>query len=307
MPEGDTLRRTAARLDLALRDGVLDRSDLRWPSAATVDLTGSTVLETRPYGKHLLTRVSDGRTLHTHLRMDGYWRVVRTGSSEAAARSPKVRAVLAAGPWTAVGHLLGMLDVVRSTDEVTLVGHLGPDVLDDDFLPDPEEPTPTLPPLAPTPVGIDDPGRRRWEGPGLEEALRRWDRQGGRPVAEVLLDQTVVAGLGTIWTAESLFARRVWPWTPAVEVDRPDLVLRAARAQMRRSVAAGEELARVHQRAGRPCPRCRTPLVEGSVGVLPTARPTTWCPVCQADPHHRPAPPVVHRWTGVAAAERRRH
>ena len=81
MPEGDVLRRTANRFELAFGGKVLTRSDLRWPSAATVDLVGRTVLETVSYGKHLLTRVDDGRTLHTHLRIVGYWRFWRTGSS----------------------------------------------------------------------------------------------------------------------------------------------------------------------------------------------------------------------------------
>ena len=123
------LRRTAQRLELALTGEVVARSDLRWPTAATVDLVGTTVLGTRSYGKHLLTRFDDGRTLHTHLRMDGYWRVYPTGSSQAAARSPQVRAVIATQAWTAVGHHLGMLDVVRTRDEHTVIGRLGPDLL----------------------------------------------------------------------------------------------------------------------------------------------------------------------------------
>ncbi|WP_129336820.1 DNA-formamidopyrimidine glycosylase family protein [Cellulomonas endophytica] len=296
MPEGDVLRRTGQRLDLALAGQGVVRTDLRWPSAATATFTGATVVGTRPYGKHLLTRFSDGRTLHTHLRMDGSWRIVRTGSPEAAGRSPRVRAVVAGAGWTALGLLLGMLDVVPTADEGGLVGHLGPDVLDDDFLPEPEEPTAALPRVTWPGLGIDAPGARRWDGPGLAEALRRWEAQGRRPVAEVLLDQTVVAGLGTVYMAESLFARRVWPWTPARDVPEPEAVLRVARLQMRRSVVTGDGPGRVHARAGAPCTRCRTPLLEGSAGVMPTARPVTWCPRCQADPEGRAAPPTVHRW-----------
>ena len=86
MPEGDVLRRTANRFELAFAGRTLVRSDLRWPSAATVDLVGRTVLETVSYGKHLLTRFDHGWTLHTHLRMDGYWRIWRTGTSAAAGR-----------------------------------------------------------------------------------------------------------------------------------------------------------------------------------------------------------------------------
>ena len=196
MPEGDIVRRTADRFELAIGGKVLVRSDLRWPSAATADLVGRTVLETSSYGKHLLTRLDDGLTLHTHLRMDGYWRIWRTGTPAAAGRSPNVRVVLATAEWTAVGHHLGMLDLVRTRDERTLIGHLGPDILTDK-------------------VDVD-------------EILRRWAARGSTPVAEVMLDQTVVAGIGTMFAAESLFAEQLWPWTPADQVPDASRLLAVA-------------------------------------------------------------------------------
>ena len=159
MPEGDILRRTAATLDRALTDAVVVRTELRWPTAAGTVFDGRTVLGTHAYGKHLFTRFDDGRTLHTHPRMDGYWRTHPTGSAAARARDPFVRAVLGTAAWTAVGHHLGMLDVVPTSQEHTLVAHLGPDVLADDF------------PLV-----------------GLPEALARVAARGATPIAEVLLD-----------------------------------------------------------------------------------------------------------------------
>lgn len=252
MPEGDVLRRTAARLDAALVGEPLVRAELRWPTAAGVHLVGRTVLGTTAYGKHLLTRFDDGRTLHTHLRMDGTWRVAATGSPQAQARAPQIRAVLATQRWTALGRLLGMLDVVGTRDEHTLVGHLGPDVLDDDF--------------------------------DVEEVLRRWAARGATPVAEVLLDQTAVAGIGTIFMAESLFAERVWPWTPADEVTDPARVLATARRLMQRSVATGRPDERVHGRRQRPCVRCGTPIARGTARRPPMERPVFWCPRCQAPP-----------------------
>ncbi len=268
MPEGDVLRRTAARLDRALAGHRLTRADLRWPSAATVDLRGRTVLGTRPYGKHLLTRFDDGRTLHTHLRMDGSWRVVPSHEPGAAARSPQVRAVLGDGRWTAVGYLLGMLDVLPTSAEPGLLAHLGPDVLDADF-----DSTPGVPWAGPPVLDLPT--------PGLEESLRRWDRQGGRPVAEVLLDQRVVAGIGTIFMAESLFARGWWPWARASDVDDADEVLRSARSLMRASVAQGRPTAQVYGREGRTCMRCGARVARGDVGVAPAQRQAYWCPGCQ--------------------------
>jgi len=250
VPEGDVLRRTADRFQLALTGRVVTRSDLRWPSAATVDLVGTTVLETRSYGKHLLTRFDDGRTLHTHLRMEGYWRIWRTGTREAAARSPQVRAVLATEEWTAVGHHLGMLDVVRTRDERTLIGHLGPDLLG--------------------------------ETVDADEALRRWAARGATPVAEVLLDQTVVAGIGTIFAAESLFAERLWPWTPADAIPDPSRLLAVARRQLQRSVAEGRPPGHVHGRLRQPCHRCGTRIEVRQARKPPMERPIFYCPRCQA-------------------------
>ncbi|CAM5793322.1 DNA-formamidopyrimidine glycosylase family protein [Cellulomonas persica] len=249
MPEGDILRRTATRLDEALAGQVLERAELRWPTAAGVDLVGRTVLGTRPYGKHLLTRFDDGRTLHTHLRMDGEWRIARTGTPAARGRSEEVRALLATSRWTAYGRLLGMLDVLPTRDEPRLLGHLGPDVLADEL--------------------------------DLDEVLERWRAAGQTPAAEVLLDQRVAAGIGTIYCAESLFALRLWPWTPADEVPDPVRLYRTARQQMQRSVLTGFPPGRVHGRLRQPCPRCGTPVAVGQARRPPMQRPVFYCPTCQ--------------------------
>ena len=79
MPEGDTVRQAARRLHLALAGQVLSLSDFRVPRYGTVDLTGSTVLEVVPRGKHLLMRCSGGITVHSHLRMEGAWRTFAAG------------------------------------------------------------------------------------------------------------------------------------------------------------------------------------------------------------------------------------
>ena len=91
MPEGDTVWRTARRLHLALAGRELTRTDLRWPSLATVDLTGRTTLEVVARGKHLLHRVEGGWTIHSHLRMTGSWGTYYKGERwRRAARSRSV-------------------------------------------------------------------------------------------------------------------------------------------------------------------------------------------------------------------------
>lgn len=287
MPEGDVLRRTAAELDAALAGRALERAELRWPSAGAVNLVGRTVLGTRPYGKHLLTRLDDGRTLHTHLRMDGAWRV-RTADVATPVRDHRVRAVLGAGRRLAVGHLLGMLDVVPTRDEHTLVGHLGPDVLDDTF--DDEGAATGIPPGRAGAVGIDAPGGPGPASlygpghPGLGEALARFAARTGTPVAEVLLDQRVAAGIGTIFTSESLFVERLWPWTPAERVADPARLLRTAHRLMAEAVRVGHPCTRVHMKDGRPCGRCGARIRRTLVRRPPQQRPIWWCPRCQAQP-----------------------
>jgi endonuclease-8 len=274
VPEGDVLRLTAARLERALAGRPLARADLRWPGAATTTLTGRTVVSCVAYGKHLLTRFDDGRTLHTHLRMEGEWRI--TPASAPVPRHHLVRAVLGTDRWTCVGWRLGMLDVLRTRDEPRLLARLGPDVLADDF-----------------------------EQDGLARGLALLAEQGDRPLCDVLLDQSVVAGLGTIWTAETLFAVRRWPWTPAGALDRgtAEQLLRTARRLLGTSVRIGSERGlgqvprAVHGRLGAPCVRCGTPIQVGQANEPPYERPVFWCPACQApqgadgraDPVSRPA------------------
>jgi endonuclease-8 len=199
MPEGDVAWRVSRRLDAALRGRDLTASDLRWPSLATVDLAGRRVLGCTSRGKHILTRVDAGYgdpplTLHSHLRMEGSWHVHRTGEPWARSRSEHfVRAVLANDTWTAVGHKLGMLDLVPTASEDTLVGHLGPDVLGDDWDPD--------------------------------EALRRLRAEPARTIGDALLDQRNLAGVGTFFMTEGLFLRGLTPWTTVRDVpDLPALV-----------------------------------------------------------------------------------
>jgi len=249
MPEGDVLRRTATRFDEAFAGRRLVRAELRWPTAADVDLVGRTVLGTRSYGKHLLTRLDDGRTLRTHLRMDGRWFLARTASSEASGRGPHVRAVLADERWTAVGDLLGMLDVVATRDEARLLAHLGPDLLADEL--------------------------------DLDGILQRWRATSGTPTAEVLLDQSVAAGIGTIYCAETLFALRLWPWTPADEITEPARLYTTARRLMHRAVVSGRAPGHVHGRLRRPCVRCGTPIAVAPARRPPMERPVFYCPRCQ--------------------------
>ena len=94
MPEGDTVWLAARNLDAALAGQTLTRTDLRVPQLATTDLTGRRVLEVAPRGKHLLTRIEGGLTLHTHFRMEGSWHLYRPDQRWRGGPESDVRVVL---------------------------------------------------------------------------------------------------------------------------------------------------------------------------------------------------------------------
>jgi endonuclease-8 len=261
VPEGDTVFRTASRLHAALAGAPLVLADLRWPSLATADLAGATTTEVLPRGKHLLQRLDTGLTLHSHLRMEGQWRVARPGpETSRLLRRDDLRAAVGTSRWTAVGLRLGMLDLVPTDREGDLVGHLGPDVLGPDW----------------------DPAR-------AVTAVTAYPAT----VGEALLDQRVLAGVGTYWASEALFLERVLPWTAAAAVP-PQRVARLVERVARLMSVAKEnavqsstgshragETSWVHGRSGRPCRRCGDTVRVALLGPQPRARTMFSCPTCQ--------------------------
>jgi endonuclease-8 len=260
VPEGDTVWRAARRLDRALTGKVLTRTDFRVPQLATWDLSGATVVETISRGKHLLTRIDSERpwTLHTHLKMEGGWRILDPGQ-----RWPRpshtARVVLETADTVAVGFQLGIVEIVARDREVEVVGHLGPDLLGPDWDPD--------------------------------EAVRRLTEQPDRTVKEALLDQTRLAGVGNMYANELCYVVGVAPETPICRVPNlPRLVARAHQMldlnRHRDVQSTTGDLARgrtfwVHGRAGRPCRRCGTTIVESMLGEPGRDRVTFRCPTCQ--------------------------
>ena len=260
MPEGDTVWRTAQRLDKALSGAEVVLFDLRFPDVATADLSGATTLEVVSRGKHLLQRFDNGLTLHSHLRMEGQWRVEAPADAGRWLRREDLRAAVGTASWTALGLRLGMLDLVATSEEGTLVGHLGPDLLGPD-----------------------------WDEPTAIANLRA----SGTTIGAALLDQRNLAGIGTLWASESLFLTRLGPWTPADQLDHPalerlvgrahDLLVRARQHPVQSSTGSrrrGEE-AYVHARSGRPCRRCGSKVRVATIGPPMHERTMFYCPGCQ--------------------------
>jgi endonuclease-8 len=264
MPEGDTVWNTARMLDHALAGSVIEHSDFRVPQLATADLAQWRVRECRSRGKHLLLRLTPAGeerplTLHSHLRMDGSWRVYATG---ARWRGPAhlIRIVLRTPTAVAVGYHLHDVALVATDVEETLVGHLGPDLL-----------------RAGDEVGGWDPA----------EALRRLSGHPDQAIAEALLDQRNLAGIGNLYKSEVLFLRGINPWTPVSKVDNIEGLVGLAHRLMvanrgrwtqstTGSLRRGQEVY-VYGRPGAPCRRCGTLIARDTLGE----RITFWCPSCQ--------------------------
>ncbi len=260
MPEGDTVWRAATRLRDALAGQVLTISDFRTPRLATRDLTGRRVVEVVSRGKHLLTRVEGGLTLHTHFEMDGTWRVFAAHERWTGGPGHEIRVVLGTARHTAVGYRIPVIDLIETASEADVVGHLGPDLLDPGF--------------------------------DAEEGIRRLLTTPEAAIADALLDQRNLAGIGNVYKSEVLFLSGVDPWTPTSAV--PDLAkmvdlarrLMVANRDREPRITTGVrrrgEQTWVYGRGGQPCRRCGTAIRRRMQGGEPTReRVTFWCPQCQ--------------------------
>lgn len=265
MPEGDAVWRTARRLERALSGRRLERTDFRVPSIATADLSGGTVVETVSRGKHLLTRIDAASehgmrpwTLHTHLKMEGSWRVFAPG--ERWTRPPHLaRVVLDVGSRSAVGFELGVVELVPREREGDVVGHLGPDLLGPD-----------------------------WDE---DEAVRRLTADPDRPLGEALLDQRNLAGIGTIYRTELCFLTGHDPRTPVAAVADPLRMVRLARSLLDQNrhhpqICTTGDTRRgrglwIYGRRGERCRRCGTPIEHAELGPPGAERAAYWCPSCQ--------------------------
>ena len=255
MPEGDTVYRAAAKLREALVGKTLTRCDVRVPKFATVDLTGVVVDEVLSRGKHLFIRAGDA-SIHSHLKMDGAWLI---GGQIRRVPVHKVRILLANADTQAAGIDLGVLEILPRDLDMDAVAHLGPDLLGDD-----------------------------WEPRIAAENLVA---EPNRPLAEALLDQRVMAGVGNVYANELCFVLGRLPTSPVGGVKDPLRVVQRARdmlwlnrTRINRTTTGntrpGNDLW-IYGRVGRPCRRCGKTVESDRAEVTGTDRISFWCPNCQ--------------------------
>lgn len=252
MPEGDTVWHTAAGLRAALAGKTLSRCDVRVPRFATVDLTGQVVDDVLTRGKHLFIRAG-AASIHTHLKMAGRWRVI--SGTRPARVDHRARIILGTNSTQAIGDDLGILEILNRADDLSVVAHLGPDLLGADWDPD------------------------------VAAANLRAD--GDRPLAAALLDQRVMAGVGNVYCNELCFVSGRSPGAPVSALADPLRLVTVARDmlwanRLRRNrcttgdTRPGRRLW-VYGRAAQPCRRCGTAIRSDNAAD----RVAYWCPSCQ--------------------------
>lgn len=274
MPEGDTIFRSARTLDRALKGHTLVAFDTAYAPLASVNdntpLVGRMVERVESRGKWLLIYFSGDLILITHMLMSGSWHLYRRGERWRRTRS-HMRIVLSTAEYEAVAFdvPVARFHSERSLERQTTIPKLGPDLLGTAF--------------------------------ATDEAILRIRAQAEEEIANVLLNQQVIAGIGNVFKSEICFACQIHPFRHVTSLsnDEVDCLLESSRRLMRanvsdgagdgivtysggrRTTGASNPSARlfVYGRQGRPCRRCGSAILMRKQGS--GARSTYWCPICQ--------------------------
>jgi endonuclease-8 len=254
MPEGDTVHRAARALQVLVGERVeVATPHPRAQAAIDAEVLDGRVLESAAaLGKNLVFHFEGGVVLRSHLRLSGRWQVRPAG-----ARLDGRRPWLVLRGCEAEGVLWNgpVLEL-----HARALARLGPDILG--------------------------------SPPDVNTMLARMrGSEGARWLGEVLLDQTIVAGIGNMWLAEALWEAELSPWRRLGEVperERRHALETAARMMRTALDGARPRGHRAYRRVGRPCPRCRTSI--RSRGQGDANRMAYWCPRCQVGDD----PPVTY-------------
>ena len=278
MPEGDTIFRTARNLGRALSGQPVTVFRSTYPLLTRFNddtpITGQLVSSVEARGKWLLIHFSGGGTLATHMLMNGSWHIYRHGERWQQPRF-NMRIVIENTQYIAVGFKVPVAEMHTAQSLAR----------------DRRFPAPAIDVLNPN---FDS-----------AEAALRIQAHSSEEIADVLLHQEVLAGVGNEFKSEICFVTGIHPFCRVaaltleqiqsvvvasqrllrtnVLVDSPDTLVTYAGAT-RRTTHASDPTASVwvYGRHGEPCRRCAEPIRRRIQG--PDARVTFWCPRCQPMP-----------------------
>jgi endonuclease-8 len=274
MPEGDTIFRAARSLHRVLAGHPVTRFETAYAHLDRVNvdtpIVGRIIERIESAGKHILMRFSGDLILRTHMRMNGSWHLYRHGEKWWRGEHAMRVRIDTAG-WVAVAFNVPVAEFVtpRQLETRGPVAELGPDLLGQAF--------------------------------DRDEAVRRILASGHRAIANTLLDQRIVAGIGNVYKSEVLFLSGVHPEVPSSAVAQATLeqMMDVARGLLADNVKDGtsgqiqtyrslrqwnkasehDDSVWVYGRRGKPCRKCGTPIEMKKMGL--EARSTYWCPSCQ--------------------------
>ena len=278
MPEGDTIFRTARALRRALQDKPVTVFRSTYPMLTRFNddtpLAGQVVQTVDSRGKWLLIHFSGGGTLATHMLMNGSWHIYRHGERWQQPRI-NMRIVVENSEYVAVGFRVPVAKIMNSCD-VERVLRIPPariDVLSAEF----------------------DAGF----------VTRRIQAHGSEEIADVLLHQEVMAGVGNEFKSEICFVAGVNPFARVADLSMESLTgmvmlsRRLVKANIledssdamvtyagmhRRTTRSFDPSLRVwvYGRGGELCRKCGARIRRRIQG--PDARVTFWCQQCQPMP-----------------------
>lgn len=282
MPEGDTIFRTARNLGRALAGKPVTAFRSTYPLLTRFNddtpLAGQFIDKVEARGKWLLVHFSGGGILASHLLMNGRWHIYRQGERWQLARI-HMRIVIENSDYQAVGFRVPVAEMhtARTLARNSRIPCIENDILSAEFD----------------------------SAAGLERVMARLLARPDEALADLLLDQSVLAGIGNVFKSEICFVTGLNPFRKAATLTRDEAAAAIAcaerllkanvlvdsgdaivtyRSQQRRTTHASDPSASlwVYGRNGEPCRRCAEPIRRRIQGE--DARVTFWCQRCQPMP-----------------------
>jgi endonuclease-8 len=263
MPEGDTIHQSAS----ALRTALAGKPMLSFGaprSVGPVPQPGRIVESVESHGKHLRIQWDDGLVLETHMKMTGSWHLYRPGDTWGRPHG-QMRAVIEVEDWVAVCFNAPDVEIYRTADRRRHpgMGRLGPDLC-----------------VADTDLDL------------VVNLLLTYPDATAR-IAEVLLDQRVMCGVGNVYRCEVLWATELSPFAPVGALSESDAirVVNTAATMLRSNLHHSKRITAplvkgglaVYGRRFQSCPRCADSIECRRLGEH--NRIIYWCPGCKTHLH----------------------
>jgi endonuclease-8 len=253
MPEGDTIHRISRRIEAALAGRRLDRALAPNPRSPlhvrATELDGATLTRSEAFGKHLLVHFDNDRVVHSHLGMNGRWRISVDGS-EAFGKPWLLLGSGAATAHVSGGKILRLVSAAKARNDPAIAA-LGPDPLRPDF-----------------------------DEEAAAARILGWEPS--ERIGAALLDQSLIAGVGNVIRIEALWLSQVSPWRAIADLEQPEAaaLVKHNKWVMETAIATGRRPKQIYgSLARRPCPRCGGSIRTHRQGD--DSRITYWCEGCQ--------------------------